>query len=110
MKLEVINNKIDFKDGSIPAPYEVIEAREIDERIVVIYDYMEFPKNKPARNMFAYNKVGKKLWRAQDIGMGATDAYTNILSESPLNVGNFSGFNVSIDLVTGKVIGREFTK
>lgn len=42
--------------------------------------------------------------------MGATDAFTNIISELPLQVGNFAGFEVSIDLNTGKVTNTKFTK
>ena len=110
MKLEVIDKKIKFKGGSLGALKTVLDAREIDDKIVVIYDYMEFPENGPARNMFAYSKSGLELWRAADIGMGSTDAYTNIISEFPLQVSNFAGFNVFFDLHTGKVISTEFTK
>ena len=110
MKLEVKHNQIEFSGGSILALFAVLEAREIDEKIVVIYDYMEFPKNEAARNMFAYDKSGTELWRAEDIGMGATDAYTNMISELPLKVGNFAGFTVDIEACSGKVISKEFTK
>jgi len=110
MKLEVNDNRIQFQDGSIAALHAVLDAREIDEKIIVIYDYMAFPKNEPARNMFAYDKSGYQLWRVEDIGMGATDAYTNILSESPFKVGNFAAFSVNIDLCSGKVNHKEFTK
>lgn len=64
MKLEVSDNEIKFSDGSMPALYSVLEAREIDGKIIVIYDYMEFPKNEPARNLFAYSKSGSEIWRA----------------------------------------------
>jgi len=76
----------------------------------VIFDYMDFPKNSPARNLYAYDRVGKKIWRAKDIGRGATDAYTNFLSESPFKVGNFAGYSVTIDTDTGAIINTEFTK
>ena len=110
MKLDVFGNKIQFKNGFITALHGVLEAREIEGKIVVIYDYMEFAKGRPARNMFAYNKAGLQLWRAEDIRMGATDAYTIICSEYPFKVGNFAGFNVLIDLNTGKVLDMIFTK
>jgi hypothetical protein len=42
--------------------------------------------------------------------MGSTDAYTNIISEMPLIVGNFAGFACTIDIATGQVIAEEFTK
>lgn len=110
MKLSVSNHKIQFQGGSITAIHPVLDAREIDEKIIVIYDYMVFPKNEPARNMYAYTKLGSEIWRAEDIGMGATDAYTNVRSEVPFKVGNFSSFSVYLDINTGKVIDKEFTK
>lgn len=110
MKLAVSNDKVQFQGGSIPAKYPVLDAREIDGKIIVIYDYMEFPKNEPARNMFAYSKLGSEIWRAEGINMGATDAYTNVLSEFPFKVGNFSSFSVCLDINTGRVIDKEFTK
>jgi hypothetical protein len=110
MKLKVLDDKIEFKGGSIKAVYPVLEARKINELILVIYDHMEFPKDEPARNLFAYDCAGNELWRAEDIGAGATDAYTNFLSEVPLKVSNFSGFSVSINLELGRVTGKLFTK
>ena len=65
-----------------------------------------FPKADPARNLFAYSSEGILLWRAEDSGQGATDAYTNVLSEWPLRVGNFAGFSVQIEEATGRVISK----
>ena len=79
--------------------------------LLVIYDYMSFPRLEPARNLFAYSaRTEVELWRAQDIGFGQLDAYTNIISEAPLVVGNFAGYNCEIDAATGQVIDTAFTK
>ena len=103
--------KIHHSRGSIRAEYPVLEIREIGELVVVVYDYMAFPRGQPARNLFAYSTTsGQLAWRADDIGMGATDAYTNILSEQPLVVGNFAGYNCTIDLRSGRVVTKAFTK
>ena len=110
MKLAIDNNNIVFSRGRIKAAYPVFEAREIGERVLVLYDYMAFPRGEPSRNLFAYDLTGKQLWRAEDIGQGATDGYTNIISEVPLIVGNFACFNCTIDISTGKVLEKKFTK
>lgn len=110
MKLAIEGNDIVHPNGNIKAAYPVLEAREIDGRIVVLYDYMAFPRNMPSRNLFAYDARGKQLWRAEDIGFGATDGYTNIISEIPLVVGNFACFNCTIDINTGRVVDKTFTK
>jgi len=110
MKLKVFDNKIEFVGGSFKTVYPVIEARDISGLILVIYDYMAFPKNEPARNLFAYDRAGVEIWRAAGIGAGATDSYTNFLSSSPLKVGNFAGFTVSISLESGKVTHKLFAK
>ena len=97
--------------GSVRAEYPVLETREIGEFLVVVYDYMAFPRGQPARNLFAYSTAsGRLAWRADDIGMGSTDAYTNILSEHPLVVGNFASYNCTVDLRTGRVVSKAFTK
>ena len=97
--------------GAIAAEYPVLESREIDGFVVVIYDHMAFPQGDPARNLFAYSaSSGQLAWRANGIGAGATDAYTNILSERPLTIGNFAGYSCIIELGTGEVLVTAFTK
>jgi hypothetical protein len=110
MKLTIDGDVIITSQGRIKAPYPVIDAREIEGVALVLYNYMAFPLNKPARNLFAYDLSGNPMWRAEDIGYGATDAYTNIFSETPLVVGNFSCVDCTIDVATGKVLDKRFTK
>ncbi|MBA4020661.1 MAG: hypothetical protein C0483_26170 [Pirellula sp.] len=111
MKLAATPGRIAHSRGVIPVGYDVLDAREIGEVIVAVFDYMAFPKDKAARNLFGYSaQTNEVLWRADDIGMGSTDAYTNVISEMPLIVGNFAGFACTIDIATGQVIAEEFTK
>lgn len=111
MQIFVKSGKIIHSRGSIHALFPVLDAHEIGNVIVVVYDYMAFPSNEPAKNLFAYSGIsGSELWRGEDIGAGATDGYTYIMSESPLVVGNFAGFDCTIDIKTGKIISTAFTK
>ena len=99
-----------MKELPFKTELDVLDWRELAGRFLVIYDYMQFPKNPPARNLFAHAADGTELWRAEPISTESADAYTNFISESPLVVGNFIGFNVTIDPQTGKVVDKVFTK
>jgi len=110
MKLEIDRNEIVHSQGRIAGLYPVTAASEIGGRVLVLYDYMAFPHGSPARNLFAYDLAGNQLWRAEDIGLGATDGYTNFITDVPLVVGNFAGAACTIDPNTGKVLNTVFTK
>src|ERR1700761_5975440 len=110
MKLEVGQGWVKHADGVLRTTYPVLEARQIEDLVVVLYDYMAFPREGPSRNLFAYNVDGSLRWRADDIGQGRVDGYTNIMSERPFVVGNFSSFTCTIDLRSGRVLTKEFTK
>lgn len=105
--------EVDLHDGTIlkfSAKFPVAQIRRSGERVFVIYDYMAFPKEQPARNLFAYDLNGNELWRADDIGMGGTDAYVGFHSDSPLAVYNFAGYLCRIDEESGRVLKADFTK
>jgi hypothetical protein len=92
-------------------PYPVLDAALVEgRRVVVIYDYMNFDSGRPARNLFCYDTSGNVLWRAADIGMGPTDAYTKVVETVPLRVGNFAGYLVTLNSTNGDVDSKVFTK
>ena len=88
----------------------VLEWRRIGDKILVIYDYMDFPKNAPARNLFAYTESGELLWQGEAFSTLSTDASVSIISEIPLVVSNFAGYAVTYDIETGRVVDARFTK
>jgi hypothetical protein len=111
MKLLVSSNQITYSIGTIRTPYPVSDAREISGVVIALFDYMAFPPGVPAQNVFAYSAAtGEQLWRADGIGLADMDAYTTIVSEEPLVVGNFSGFDCQLDIGTGKVVRKAFRK
>jgi hypothetical protein len=93
-----------------PAKYPVLHVRRSGDKVFVIYDYMAFPREFSARNLFAYNLQGVELWRADDIGMGATDAYVGFEPGEPLIAYNFAGYACRIDEESGRVLSTDFTK
>ncbi len=110
MLLEFGDGWVKHSGGLLTVAYPVLEAREIAGLVVVLYDYMAFPRGEPSRNLYAYSADGTLRWRAEDIGQGRVDGYTNIMSEQPLVVGNFSSFTCTIDSRTGRVLEKVFTK
>lgn len=97
--------------GSIQALHPVLESREVGDVVIVIYDYMCFRQGEPARNLYAYStQTGEELWCAEDVSGGANDPYVNLISESPLVVGSFAGFDCQLDIKTGKVVGKMLSR
>lgn len=110
MKIEFQGSQVNAPGGSIEVGYPVIDARQVGDMVVVLCDWMAFPKGGPARNLFAYGLTGEALWRAEDIGMGEVDAYTGITSEHPLVAFNYACFACTIDQKSGEVTSKQFTK
>jgi hypothetical protein len=88
----------------------VLDARQIGDRIVVVFDYMSFPKNQQAKNLMAYDVHRNLLWIAEHPTAEATDAYVKIVEEDPLKASNFACYLCEIDIQTGKLLHAEFTK
>lgn len=96
-------------------PHKILDAAEIDGQILVIYDYMEFPKNEPATNLVCIDKTGAEIWRAQNPTGRQTDAYTSFYREIAARSGcvavnNFSGYFCEVNLTDGTLVSAQFTK
>ena len=72
---------ISGKGYCFEAEHEVLDKKEIGDYILVVYDYMAYPKNGPARNLVAYNRKGEIEWVAESPG-NPTSAYYSITSRS----------------------------
>ncbi len=110
MKLETERNRILVDGKWLRFAKPVLQAKKIRESVLVIFDYMNYEKGKPASNLVAFDKEGKELWKAENPTTLATDAYTNFLDGDSLRVGNFAGYSCEIDIDTGRVIESTFTK
>ncbi|MBI5684029.1 MAG: hypothetical protein HZC54_03015 [Verrucomicrobia bacterium] len=88
----------------------ILDARRIGDRIVVVFDYMAFPRNAQARNLMAFDLQKKHLWTAEHPTNQTSDTYVKIVSEEPLRACNFASFDCHIDLETGRLLHAEFTK
>ena len=88
----------------------ILDARRIGDCVVIIFDYMEFPKPQQARNLMAYDLSRNLLWVAEHPTDGQTDTYVHITSETPLRASNFASYICDIDIETGRLLNAVFTK
>jgi hypothetical protein len=110
LRLEFQGSLVRGPSGPIEVGFPVLDVRQVADIVVVLCDWMAFPRGRPARNLFGYSLIGEQLWRADDISMGEVDAYTGITSEDPLSAFNFACFACTIDPSSGKVTSKQFTK
>ena len=110
LRLRITDNWVEGNGVRFQGSYPVLAASLVGDRVLVVYDWMAFPRDSPSRNLFCYDRTGRMLWRAEDIGQGATDAYTSVIGGDPLTVGNFAGYKCLIDEGTGRVLNTGFTK
>ena len=88
----------------------VLQARRIGDRVLVIFDYMEFPNGRPAQNLVAYDLHQNELWRAENPAGACVAAYVNFIDEAPLTVWNFACYVCTIDIENGQLTESHFTK
>lgn len=111
VKLRVANNRVEWDGSHLNFDVPVLEAIRLEDRIVVIHDYMAYPLGLPAPNLVAYSLNGERLWTADNLGgTSPTDAYVGFMEEEPLIVWNYDCFRCTIDPQTGKLLNSEFTK
>jgi len=89
---------------------KILDACQINERIIVIFDYMSYPKNPPARNMMAFDLDKNEIWTAENPTNKSVDAYYKIGSENPLVAYNVASYECTIDVSTGRLIKADFYK
>jgi len=109
MKLQV-RNTINVNGKEWDFGKAILDAAMIDDKVIVIFDYMEYPKNSCARNLVAYDLSQNELWVAENPTTQSNDAYVSITNEHPLTANNFSSHSCQIDLDTGKLINAAFYK
>jgi hypothetical protein len=89
----------------------ILDAASYGERVFVVFDYMAYPAHRPARNLVALDRNAGLLWTVADNPADTPAAgYTCIDSVSPLLVGNFAGYQCTIDAVSGALLKSQFTK
>jgi hypothetical protein len=107
---EKSKNKIEFRGVPREMPHPILDSRKIGDRVLIIYDYMDYPREKQARNLLAYDLDGNELWISEHPTNTTADCYISFHSTEPLWVWNFASYKCRIDPATGKLIEKVFTK
>ena len=91
--------------------HKVISFLEFNSYVIVLFDYMDFPKTEQAKNLRCYNKNMELKWIAEHPTNAINDCYTQIrINKNSLEANNFAGYFCKIDLETGMLMNSEFTK
>ena len=106
------NNTVTIEDHSWQASKPIVDAMCRNGVVLLIFDYLEYPENKVARNLEGYNEEGEHLWIAENPTDTPNEAYTEFLPDDEMQpggantvqVGDIAGFNCSIDITNGKLI------
>ena len=71
-----------------------------------------YPKDKPARNVEAFDKNGNRVWTIESLGGNPrTDCYTSIKSVNGLiHAFNFQCYDCVINEKDGSIVSSSFTK
>ena len=89
---------------------KISQAILLRDRVLCIFDYMEYPQDSPAANLVAYDMNKNELWAAENPSSSPVDAYVNFITANPLKVWNFACYICTIDPETGKLLDSQFTK
>ncbi|MFF2347692.1 hypothetical protein [Pseudarthrobacter sp. NPDC058119] len=91
----------------------VLDVKELpaEKSFLVLLDYMEMGEG-PAHNLARISEVGAIVWTADLPETGSSECYLSMdLSDDGTVLANtWNGYRVTLDSVTGKVLGMEFTK
>ena len=61
--------------------------------VIVLFDYMDFPKNEQARNLRCYNNNMELKWIAEHPTNAINDCYTQIkINVNTLEANDFAGY------------------
>ena len=88
----------------------ILDSAIIGDKVVVIFDYMEYPKNKHVRNFVAFDLYKNELWVGEHPTNEIIDAYTSITNTNPLQANNFASYSCTINIETGELLNKVFYK
>ena len=106
------NSTVTIDDQSWDAGKPIVDAMHRNGVVLLIFDYMQYPENKVARNLEGFTEAGDQLWVAENPTDTPNEAYTEFLPDDDMQtgeidtvtVGDLAGFSCSIDITNGKLI------
>ncbi|HOX03244.1 MAG TPA: hypothetical protein P5555_13325 [Candidatus Paceibacterota bacterium] len=97
--------------ASLELEYPVADAFELEDRIIVLFNpdactkkFGQFP------NLVALRPTGERLWTAELPTTTSGDRYYKVASRNPLVVYSIHSVECEIDIATGRIKARRFSK
>ena len=110
-KIRFSKNTVVINSMPINLKYKIAVAFEKNGIVIVLFDPDEYiPKFGQFRNLVGLNCQGTKLWEAELPTNETGDCYFKIRSQYPLKAISFKSWICEIDIRTGKIISKCFTK
>ena len=109
MKQEITNTLI-INGSEWEFDKSILDSAVINDKVIIIFDYMEYPKNEQAQNLVAYDLEKNTIWVAEHPTNQRNDAYVHITSEKPLKANNFASYSCELNIDTGRIVNAEFYK
>ena len=104
-------NRLEIDGETWTLEFSVLDAFEFCDGIIVLFHPDEGIKmSGQFANLVCLAKTGEKKWVAELPTVKSADAYYRISSREPLVVNSFCSYRCEIDLSTGKIIQKRFTK
>jgi hypothetical protein len=92
-------------------PYPIDDAVEYEEIVVILFDPDSATEDYgPFHNLIAIDSSGRTMWEADLPTSNPGDRYYKISSKEPFVVYSTESYDCVIDLSTGHIINRTFTK
>ncbi len=92
-----------------PEGYSVAKVIPIEDECIVLLDPLSGPNR--FKNLIRCRSDGSTVWIAELPDATGPDTFTSVdLTDSRLEASAWSGFKVSIDSKTGRIVAAEFTK
>lgn len=106
MRLEFADDVFPIRGRIVRAPWKLQDVRQIGERIVVLAQYEDV--KPPSLGLACHSAEGDLLWEAKR--WEQHEVYVALREEPSLMASSFNGWLCSIDIETGRVTDRVFTK
>ena len=99
-----------YKDKQMQFDYNINNAIQLNNTIIILFNYKDFPNDRQADNLQAFTINGKLIWKAKHPTNQSNDVYTEIIVEDNLKAYNCTGYSCKIDLNNGNIVESVFTK
>ena len=108
MKLEFAGDVFPIPGRVIRTPWKLQDVRQIGDRVVALAKFEDL--GPPSLGLACYSMEGDLLWEAKSWEQYGDNVYAAIREEPSLMANTMGGWLCSIDIESGRVTDRVFTK